>query len=383
MSEHPIHDFDRLIRRQRLLLKLIGLDSYDPTFRPRITIMVVCLSLIFVAISMYDLYIFRNDLFNFVYVLITIFFASIGIGHICVFVCYRDVLPMMLEQSYDTYRLVGKDERELHILQWYTKLFKRGANVYSLMFIGTSILTGLLPIAIYQLTGERVLPYGVVLPFVDPDSQVGYELNYMYQVSCIIWTPPGLVGAQCMMFGVVLNICVQYDILGVKLHDLDKLIRSGEESAQREELIGKKLRVILRDQQRLISFISHVEEANTVMAGVEILSFGLQIVITLYVLQLAFWFPGYVIIVLATMQLFILCLLGTIIEYKGEKFSEAVYQLTWNELSRGHKKIFRLLLLSSQQPYILTWSGMTNINMNLFVGMSQKFYSIFMMLRNM
>lgn len=251
MSEHPIHTFDRLIKRQRLLLKLIGIDCYDPAFRIHsLTFMLVCLALTFFVISLYDLYLFRDDLFNFVYVLITIFFATIGIGHISVFLLCSKLLAELLEQSYRTYRLVVDDQREQRILQWYTRLFQRAVDGYTLVFIGTSVAAGLLPLAIYLLSGDRVLPYGVVLPFVDPDSLVGYELNYIYQVSCIIWTPPGLVASVCMLFGLVLNICIQYDILAVKLQDLDELIRSPH--PHRDAMIGCKLRSILRNQQRLI-----------------------------------------------------------------------------------------------------------------------------------
>ncbi|XP_040172351.1 putative odorant receptor 83c [Anopheles arabiensis] len=382
MPEHPIHTFDRLIKRQRLLLKLIGVDSYDPAFRIHsLTFMVVCLALTFFLISLYDLYLFRDDLFNFVYVLITIFFATIGIGHILVFLLCSKLLAELLEQSYRTYRLVVDDQREQRILQWYTRLFQRAVDGYTLVFIGTSVAAGLLPVAIYLLSGDRVLPYGVVLPFVDPNSLVGYELNYIYQVSCIIWTPPGLVASVCMMFGLVLNICIQYDILAVKLQDLDELIRSPH--PHRDAMIGCKLRSILRNQQRLISFIANIEAAKNVLSAVEVLSLGLQIVITLFVLQFSLWIPGLVLIPVFTLQLFLFCLLGTIIEDKGVKFSAGVYRLTWNELSKQDKQIFRLLLLSSQQPQTLTCARMTCVSLNLFVNMSQKFYSIFMMLRNM
>ncbi|XP_050070732.1 putative odorant receptor 83c [Anopheles maculipalpis] len=383
MVEHPIYAFDRLIKRQRFLLKLIGIDSYDRQFCfNKLTVMVICLASLFFVISLYDLYLFRNDVFNFVYVLITIFFATIGIARIAVFLCYSNVLAVTLAQTYHTYRLVTEEgEREMSILAWYTKLLQRAVDAYTIMFIGTSIAAGILPLGIYLLNGERVLPYGVVLPFVDHASQKGYELNYLYQVSCIIWTPPGLVASECMIFALVLNICIQYDILAVQLLDLDALIRSHD--LTREALISKKLRAILHGQQRLIRYISNIEDSHTVMNGVEVLSLGMQIVITLFVMQFSLWIPGLVVIPAFSLQLFLFCLLGTIIEDKGVKFSDGVYSLTWNELSRENKQIFRLLLLSSQQPKTLTCARMTCISLNLFVNMSQKFYSIFMMLRNM
>ncbi|XP_052899939.1 putative odorant receptor 83c [Anopheles moucheti] len=386
MADHPIHTLHRLIERQRLLLKLIGLDSYDRQFRVNgLTVMVVFMASLFFVISLYDLVLFKNDMFNFVFVLITIFFATIGFGLIAVFLTYNHVLPDLLDQTYYTYRLVKDDEREMHILSWYTQLFQRAVNVYTVIFIGTSIAAAIFPLGVYLLYGERVLPYGVVLPFVDPSSQVGYELNYMYQVSCIIWTPPGLVASECMVFALVLNICIQYDILEVQLLDLDELIRS--HGPMREVLIAQKLRTMLHGQQRLVSFISSIEDSHTVLSGVQVLSLGLQIVITLFVLQFSLWIPGLVLIPTFSLQLFLFCLLGTIIEHKGDKFSDNVYDLTWNELSMVDKKNFRLLLLSSQHPKTLTCARMTPICLNLFLNvrkgsMSRTFYSFFMMLGN-
>uniref|UniRef100_A0A182NZ49 Uncharacterized protein n=1 Tax=Anopheles dirus TaxID=7168 RepID=A0A182NZ49_9DIPT len=383
MAERPIQRYDRLIARQRFLLRLIGLDSYDPQFRIRAqTVVLVVLAALFFVISLYDLYHFRDDLFNFVYVLITIFFATIGFGRISVFMGYRTLLPTLLDQTYETYRVARTgDAREQRILRWYTRLFERASNVYAFAFIGTSLVAAVLPVGVHLLTGEWVLPYGVVLPYVAGASREGYALNYAYQVSCILWTPPGLVACECMMFALVLNICIQYDLLAVKLLDLDELLRQPDSGGTRDSLIARQLRTILHDQQRLMRFIDDVEQSHTIMAGVEVLSIGMQIVITLFVLQLSLWLPGLVLIPTFTLQLFVFCLLGTVIEHKGYSFADGVYSVAWHELSARDKRIFRLLLLAAQRPKTLTCAHLTRISLNLFVNMSQKFYSIFMMLR--
>uniref|UniRef100_A0A182JA45 Uncharacterized protein n=1 Tax=Anopheles atroparvus TaxID=41427 RepID=A0A182JA45_ANOAO len=379
MSDHPIQTFDKLIKRQRLLLKLIGVDSYEPRYRMHaLTLLFIGLATLFVLVSLYDMVYFKGDMFNVVYVLITFFFATIGIGRIAVFVSSSGALQDLLAESYRTYRQVpAGDVRAQHILRWYTRLFRLAVDGYTWTFLGTSVAAGLLPAAVYLLTGERVLPYGVVLPFVEPDSNRGYELNYLYQVSCIVWTPPGLVASQCLTFAQVLNICIQYDMLAVKLADLEELVR-----AQEHHHVARKLRELIRDQQRVESFVAKIEETYNVLSGVEVLSLGLQIVITLFVLQFSLWMPGLVMIPLFSLQLFVFCALGSVIQQKGESFSAGVYAISWHELPRHEKQIFRILLLRSQTPKKLTCAQMTDINMNLFVMISQKFYSIFMMLRS-
>uniref|UniRef100_A0A182QK48 Odorant receptor n=1 Tax=Anopheles farauti TaxID=69004 RepID=A0A182QK48_9DIPT len=384
MAADPIHRYERLIARQRFLLRLIGIDSYDPHFRIHLlTAGVVFLATLFLVISLYDLYHFRADRFNFVFVLITIFFATIGIARISVHLCYRGLLSTLLEETYRTYRAVRlSDTRQQRILHWYTRLFERAVLLYSATFMGTAVIGAFLPLGIYLATGERVLPYGVVIPYVNETSRQGYAMNYAYQVSCIVWTPPGLIASECMMFALVLNICIQYDLLAVQLLDLDELIRRPKEDGTRSRLIARQLRNIVRDQQRLMRFIGNIEQSHTIMSGVEVLSLGMQIVITLFVVQLSLWLPGLALIPTFSLQLFLFCLLGTVIEHKGDTFADAVYSVAWHQLSPADQRIFRLLLLVSQQPKTLTCGRTTRVSLKLFVNMSQKFYSIFMMLRS-
>ncbi|XP_058127669.1 putative odorant receptor 83c [Anopheles ziemanni] len=375
-EHHLIATFDKLIQRQRYLLKLLGLDSYDPNYRPNIrTAVVLCLAALYVVISMYDLVHFSDDLFNFVYVLITFFFATIGIGRLTVYLSCGDALQFLLAETYRTYRMVREDEREQRILCWYTNIYRWAAGIYARIFLASCIMMGLGPLVRFLVTGEQVLPFGVVLPFVDSNSGLGYVLNYLYQLSCIVWTGPGLVASHCLALALVVNICIQYDILAVKLADLDEVILS-----HADDLVARKLRDIIRDQQRVERFVGVIEATFRQLSGVEVLSLGLQVIITLFVMQISFWIPGLVMIPLFSGQLFIFCALGAAIQHKSESFAAGVYRLSWHELPRLEKQTFRIMLQRSQNSQKLTCSQISDINLNLF--MSQKFYSIFMMLRS-
>ncbi|XP_058127668.1 putative odorant receptor 83c [Anopheles ziemanni] len=377
-EHHLIATFDKLIQRLRYLLKLLGLDSYDPSYRPNIrTVIVLCLAALYMMISMYDLVHFSDDLFNFVYVLITFFFATIGIGRTTIYLSSGEALQFLLAETYRTYREVREDEREQRILCWYTNIYRWAVDTYARTFLVTSIIMGLGPLINFLVTGEQVLPFGVVLPFVDSNSGLGYVLNYLYQLSCILWTGPGLMSSYCLTLALVANICIQYDILAVKLADLDEDILS-----HADDLVARKLRDIIRDQQRVERFVGMIEATYRMVSGVEVLSLGLQVIITLFVMQISFWMPGLFMIPLFSGQLFIFCALGAAIQHKSESFAAGVYRLSWHELPRREKQTFRIMLQRSQNSQKLTCSQISDINLNLFVTMSQKFYSIFTMLRS-
>ncbi|KFB38890.1 AGAP000226-PA-like protein [Anopheles sinensis] len=361
---HPIATFDKLIQRLRSLLKLLGLDSYEPNYRPNFrTAIVLCLAALYVGITMYDLVHFKDDLFNFVYVLITFFFATIGIGRVAIFLTCGDALQFLLAETYRTYREARADEREQRVLWWYTNIYRWAVRTYARTFVVTGTIMPLIPLLRFFVTGELVLPFGVVLPFVDVNSGLGYVLNYIYQVSCIVWTAPGLVSSYCLTLAQVVNICTQYDLLAVKLTVLEEHILAHD-----DDLVARKLRHLIRDQQRVERFVAKVESTYRLLSGVEVLSLGLQVVITLFVEQFSLWIPGLAVIPLFSGQLFIFCALGAAIQHKSESFAAGVYRLSWHELSRREKQTFRIMLLRSQESQKLTCVHIHDINLNLFVA---------------
>ncbi|XP_049289015.1 uncharacterized protein LOC125766945 [Anopheles funestus] len=72
-----------------------------------------------------------------------------------------------------------------------------------------------------------------------------------------------------------------------------------------------------------------------------------------------------------------------LIQVKASNLTDTIYGIAWHELHQQNKRIFHLLLHRSQHPSGLTCAGMANIDMNLFMSVMKKVYSIFMMLENM
>ncbi|XP_052863679.1 odorant receptor 46a-like [Anopheles cruzii] len=220
-----------------------------------------------------------------------------------------------------------------------------------------------------------MLPFGVCLPYFDPNTDTGYEINFLYQVSCILWTPPGLTASQNIFCSLIVNICVQYDLLLIQLSDLDELIRSKAS----DRIICQKLRHIICRQQHLERFITGIERVFSNMAFVEVFFLTLQIVLMLF----NFWPPGVLLLPVCILQLFVLCLPGTLIEMKADQLTATIYSIEWHELSATNKRMFQMLLQHSQHPLILTCAGLMTIDMKLFMSVAKKVYSLFMMLENM
>lgn len=279
-------EFEKITGWQLWVLRLMGCGAYEPNFRISFaTLVILFLAGAFVVITIFDLFLFQNDVFNFTFALVTLSYAVIGCTRLGFIIFDPNPYGAAFQEAKQTYLLASSDERDQQVLQHYTKLLKRCILMYSITFLGGSVGTAFLPLIVYLWNGEKILPFGVVIPFTDLETSLGYQLNYMYQVSCILWTPPGLTASQNVYITLVFNICMQYDLIFIKLDELDQLaIRNTDGTLDTE--VQQKIIEIIKYQQRLNQFVAEVENRFTVQIFVEISCNALQIVVTLFVMEI-------------------------------------------------------------------------------------------------
>lgn len=266
---------------------MIGCDIFDSNFRVSIlTLCIVFLAGLFMVISSINLYLFRDNIFNFTFVLVTFFFGVIGCGRLGFLLTHPAVASNLVCEAKRTYELTTHSDGEGKVLFKYTKLLKQCVVMFSVIFMFGVILTAVMPLIFFLMDGEKILPFGVILPFLDPNSSDGYQLNYLYQISSMLWTPPGLTASQNMYFAVVFNICIQYDLLILKLKALDELIGKNVTDDNLDEQIRRKIVDIIESQQRLENFVTTLEKLYATQVFIEVASNALQIVMTLFVLHI-------------------------------------------------------------------------------------------------
>ncbi|XP_062542281.1 putative odorant receptor 83c [Armigeres subalbatus] len=379
---NTLDDFVRILNWQHLILKLMGMDVYAVGHR-RIcgTYTIVFMAVLFLIISLIDLYLFRYDLFNFSFVLVTIFYALLGVGRLFIMLCRSTDLQQLVLKMIIVYKDSSKNQQERKILRKYTNRLRQCVTLYTLLFMGGTTLAGVLPLIVYWWTGDKILPIGVVIPFLSTDTPDGYQLNYIYQLSCMLWTPPGLIATQNFYFAMSFNICIQYDVMTLKLQTLDKLIAKNVNGILnndiREELIS-----LIQYQQRLIKFIRDLENVYAIQTFIEVACNAMQIGVTMFVLHIDFWIPGPMMICVSTFQLFLSCMLGTLIDVKNDICIQKIYDVSWHEMPKTEQKTLQFLLAEAQQSKTLSCGGFMPLNMNLFLTVYKKIYSIFMMLQN-
>ncbi|XP_055612610.1 putative odorant receptor 83c [Uranotaenia lowii] len=377
-SRKAAESFEAVLRWNQMLLEIFGINSYNPDFRMRLnTLALLLLASLFTAISVINLFLFRADSFAFIFVMVTLCFAVIGWSRVGYLLLDPSSFADVLNDAKRIYRDASQDPSTQQILLKYIAVLKRFAYIYATAVVIGSVGTTLLPFVVLLITGERTLPFGVLVPYTDVETENGYWINLFYQISCFIWTPPGMVGTVNIYFALIFSICVKYDILMLKLDEFDELILSNSNENQRSK-INDAIVEIVKYHMSLIAFVDKIESLFSPQMLIEINCSALQIIVALFVMIIVFL--G---IFMGTFQMLLLCALGTLIDMKSDMFVYRIYNISWHLLKPSEQKSIQLILSKSQRPLILTYGGFAVLNMNFFVQVYKMIYSQFMLLQSM
>ena len=131
---------------------------------------------------------------------------------------------------------------------------------------------------IYPLfTGERSLPYGVWIPFLDNFKSPTYELLFAIQ---IILTAPG-----CHMYIPFTNFYTSSTLFGIiQIKALKQQLKTTANSD--DEKVDDKLNRYIKVHQRIINYVDDLNSMVTYTCFVEFMSFGLMLIALLFLLNI-------------------------------------------------------------------------------------------------
>ena len=106
-------------------------------------------------------------------------------------------------------------------------------------------------------------------------------------------------------------------------------------------------------------------------------------VVILYCEAEKFWPIGIGNMVGAMVQLFVMCLVCTIVEMKNDKMLDDISNIPWYEMDKRERLLLLPFLSMAQKSISLTFGGFLQIDMNAFVAISNNIYTYFMILVNL
>lgn len=131
---------------------------------------------------------------------------------------------------------------------------------------------------IYPLfTGERSLPYGIWVPFLNNYESPAYEILYAIQ---IILTAPG-----CHMYIPFTNFYTSSTLFGIiQIKALRQQLRTIADSLDEE--VEVKLNRFIKVHKRIIKYVEDLNSFVTYTCFVEFMSFGLMLIALLFLLNI-------------------------------------------------------------------------------------------------
>ncbi|XP_038113676.1 uncharacterized protein LOC6045708 isoform X3 [Culex quinquefasciatus] len=190
---------------------------------------------------------------------------------------------------------------------------KLSVTVFKIIFSG---MVGL--VMFYSIGGSimgehYVLPFGYYFPFIDPDTLVGFVVNFSYQLTFIIYAYCGLQASDLVFLYLIMHAIGATETIIIYLRKLNHLISSNGASSCLD---------LLHDIiEKHIKLTEYSKDMNDLLKMGIFINFGslvAQTVFSCFVLATAeeIWYTGLAIVVLSTVQLFTACLLGTLLSSK-------------------------------------------------------------------
>ncbi|XP_039451479.1 putative odorant receptor 83c isoform X2 [Culex pipiens pallens] len=251
------------------------------------------------------------------------------------------------------------------------------SKLLAIVFIFGGLGYSIYPMYMYWAHNELVLMIAMRVPWVDGDSYTGYIVTSAVQMVMIVITCTGLSAADTVILLFVANLIAYVDVFKNELDELNAMLN---EEIRDEKKIRQQVRTICTQHQDIIEYESDLDERYIVISFGQVIGSVTSMSVSIFLVYMDNFIPGYALVVASFFQLLEFCLLGTILTVKNEDIVEAIYSTNWYLLQEPERRCFGLMLHKSQNFTEMTIGGFAPLNLGTFVAIMNRIYSYFMML---
>ncbi|CAO1305632.1 unnamed protein product [Diamesa serratosioi] len=373
-NESSVKMFQQTIKKVNFCGSLIGCNIHTPNYTIHCVLFYILMLDLFtyLSINFYNVYLFRNDFVLSTFCLVTLGMGFQGAIKLYVFIFHRfDMLKICsrIEKIHKS----ATNEKIKNVLEQNVIYTCIAGSILIPLYSMSGVLMFIYPIIYYMVFGEKILHFGFLLPFIDWQSHLGYSLNFMHHTLqiCIVMSAWLFTNWQYVIF--ITNAFGQYDSLKILLHELNDLSTANVNGCNDRE-IKKYINDIAKMHIELISFLSFMENMFIYYYLIEIGSLVFQVTVTLFAVVSVTFIPGYVILVIDVFQLFVPCLVGTVLVVKGDEFYADICKLTWNSMSLRDQKSINIMLCFAKKSKTVSFVSCSEQNMFTFKKPSKSFF---------
>jgi hypothetical protein len=250
----PVNMFKHIIDRTNFNMKSIGFDIFTPgyTLFNRRFLWAFGNCLVFIAIHIYDIFIFRADLVRVCFLLGSLGFALQGLMKVKTFLLPRSKIVDLKDRCENFLSNVVKTKETNQIFESSMMICCHIGVSLIALYIVSIVLFLIYPIIFYLIFGEKILHAGYELPFIDwHTSSIGYAANFLYVILLAYLVLFVFVGTLFINILFVIMAFGQFELLDMMLKDLNEMIKSNKNGSM-DEKIKHQIKLIVEIHNELL-----------------------------------------------------------------------------------------------------------------------------------
>jgi hypothetical protein len=242
--------------------RIVGAGMFDKNFKVvnMINLFVMAVTALTFIINIYDIYIFRKDTIRCAFCLLTCSAAVQGFVNFYTFIWNNNdifSLKKKTEKFHENYSSIKASK----IFEEQFMIVAHVVVGLTILLIATFILITFYPVVYYFITNERILHFGIELPFIDWESSwIGYGINFVHQAYCVFTTFCALIFCLSVIICYIASGICQYDVMNILLEELNELA-IGNENGKNNEEISNKIKFLVETHVNLIEFLDETRRA--------------------------------------------------------------------------------------------------------------------------
>ncbi|XP_053686002.1 putative odorant receptor 83c [Sabethes cyaneus] len=218
---------------------------------------------------------------------------------------------------------------------------------YTFLYVMVFVIMSAFGILISLYSGRMQLSCGFQFSFIDTTRLPGYVATYIYQTTGVFMVAVSSFCNDVLITVLFVNALAMFDCIISDLKELSKLSQLEKTPATRYAM-SEQMKSLIKQHQYVLEYLNLSNKVFSLYFFMSLTCLTVAIAIMMIALVWAHWYPGIFMSAVASFQILILCLLGTLLLMKEDELVREVYNVTWYDLDIEEQNSLRLMLLMSQ-----------------------------------
>ncbi|XP_062123405.1 odorant receptor 67d-like [Drosophila sulfurigaster albostrigata] len=353
----PSESFLQIMRFVRFVKRCLGVDVYDKDYHINIfTAMCVLACFMYGGFTLNTAILERHSIFAFQSLVMSGLLVQ-GVNKLFVLVYNaRDLYE--LNQSVLKIYLDYENHSDPRFAKNLQENCDRLRRALIVVFISYYIAIGgmiILPLTVNMFTGDNHLIMQFYVPGIDHTTQSGFWLLQVIHVFVLNVGGAGMFAGDLVILVHLIQAYIFRDILRLKIDIFNTFVE--EPGKQSDSDIQKGLVDMMQFHQLYLSFIARCNDLFYSIVSVQVISAAGCFILTMFVLLTSVWPGGWAYAVGLASNLYIYCVLGTLVENCNDDLIYEVYNISFYNLNARQQRQVLFMLCKTQSTDMIQLLG--------------------------